>query len=228
MSVGLLIIAVGSILAAVGTALPETLVPIIAIVFTGGKAAADIGVGAILGAPFMLASLAMVMTTAEAVIFTWRGRRELVVTVNEKIMRRDLSPFLIAYALAMGAGLIHVRPLHYALAAGLLAFYSYYVCETMRSEGDLGGRHEAPCTSTGTQRCRIDRLEAQREPGAARPSPCGQTSRQSKRRAGEASRPRPPAFPRERIYLAMTRSTLDPLATTVPASGTISSTVPGG
>src|SRR5450759_4146014 len=30
------------------------------------------------------------------------------------------------------------------------------------------------------------------------------------------------------FYLAMTRSTLDPLATTVPASGTISSTVPGG
>jgi cation:H+ antiporter len=70
MSVVLLIIAVGSILAAVGTALPETLVPIIAIVFTGGKAAADIGVGALRGAPVMLASLAMVMTTAEAVIFT--------------------------------------------------------------------------------------------------------------------------------------------------------------
>jgi cation:H+ antiporter len=33
--------AVGSILAAVGTALPETLVPIIAIVFTGGQAAAS-------------------------------------------------------------------------------------------------------------------------------------------------------------------------------------------
>src|SRR5665647_2759378 len=30
------------------------------------------------------------------------------------------------------------------------------------------------------------------------------------------------------FYLAMTRSTLDPLATTVPASGTISTTVPGG
>ena len=67
--------AVGSVLAAVGTALPETLVPIIAIVFTGGKAADDIGVGAILGAPFMLSSLAMVVTAAAVVIFTWRGRR---------------------------------------------------------------------------------------------------------------------------------------------------------
>ena len=53
-------------------------------------------------------------------------------------MRRDLSHFLIAYGLAMGAGLVHVRALHYALAAGLLAFYGYYVWETMRAEGDLG------------------------------------------------------------------------------------------
>jgi cation:H+ antiporter len=130
--------AVGSILAAVGTALPETLVPIIAIVFTGGVAADDVGVGAILGAPFMLASLAMVVTAAAVVIFTWRGRRSIDVTVNEGVMRRDFSHFLIAYALAMGAGLIHVRPLHYALSVALLAFYGYYVWETMRSEGDLG------------------------------------------------------------------------------------------
>jgi len=58
--------------------------------------------------------------------------------VNEEVMRRDLSHFLIAYALAMGAGLIHVRPLHYALAAGVLAFYGYYVWGTMRGEGDPG------------------------------------------------------------------------------------------
>ncbi len=38
----------------------------------------------------------------------------------------------------MGAGLIHVRPLHYALSAALLVFYGFYVWETMRSEGDLG------------------------------------------------------------------------------------------
>jgi len=123
----------------VGTALPETLVPIIAIVFTGGQAADDVGVGAILGAPFMLASLTMVVTAAAVVIFTWQGRRELAVTANEKVMRRDLSHFLIAYSLAMGAGLIHVRALHYVLSAALVVFYGYYVWETMRAEGDLEG-----------------------------------------------------------------------------------------
>jgi cation:H+ antiporter len=131
--------AVGSVLAAVGTALPETLIPIIAIVFTGGAAADDIGIGAILGAPFMLASIAMVVTATAVVVFAWRGRRSLEVTVNEGVMRRDLSHFLIAFSLVMVAAMIHVRPLHYVLAAALLVFYGYYVWETMRSEGDLGG-----------------------------------------------------------------------------------------
>jgi cation:H+ antiporter len=130
--------AVGSILAAVGTALPETLIPIIAIVFTGTAASDDIGIGAILGAPFMLATIAMVVTAVAVVVFHWRGRRALAVTVNEVVMRRDLSHFLIAYALAMGASFVHVPALHYALAAGLLLFYAYYVYETLRSEGDLG------------------------------------------------------------------------------------------
>jgi len=40
--------AVGSVLAAVGTALPETLIPIIAIVFAGDAAGHEIGIGAIL------------------------------------------------------------------------------------------------------------------------------------------------------------------------------------
>ncbi|MEI6702860.1 MAG: sodium:calcium antiporter, partial [Deltaproteobacteria bacterium] len=46
--------AVGSIFAAVGTALPETLVPIVAILFGTPEAGHKIGVGAIIGAPFML------------------------------------------------------------------------------------------------------------------------------------------------------------------------------
>ena len=130
--------AVGSILAAVGTALPETLIPIIAILFTGTATSDDIGVGAILGAPFMLASIAMVVTAVAVVVFFWRKRRPLEVTVNEGIMRRDLSHFLVAYGLAIASTLIHVRQLHYALAAGLICFYAYYVWETLRAEGDLG------------------------------------------------------------------------------------------
>jgi len=65
--------AIGSVLAAIGTALPETMVPLIAILFGGGIAASEIGVGAILGAPFMLATLAMFVTGAG--VWLMRGRR---------------------------------------------------------------------------------------------------------------------------------------------------------
>jgi len=131
--------AVGSVLAAVGTALPETLVPIIAILFTHGVASHDIGIGAILGAPFMLSSLAMFVTGAAIIIYSLRGRRSRKVTINEKVMRRDLSHFLIAYTAAMAIGLTHLHHVKWVLSPLLLAFYGYYVYETMKSEGDLSG-----------------------------------------------------------------------------------------
>ena len=54
--------AVGSVLAAVGTALPETMIPLVAILAGGAEASHEVGIGAILGAPFMLATLAMFVT----------------------------------------------------------------------------------------------------------------------------------------------------------------------
>src|SRR6476660_1707795 len=62
--------AVGSVLAAVGTALPETLIPIIAILFATGESSAEVAVRAILGAPFMLATLAMFVT---GIAVYWAG-----------------------------------------------------------------------------------------------------------------------------------------------------------
>jgi cation:H+ antiporter len=131
--------AVGSVLAAVGTALPETLVPIIAIVLLGGEAEEDIGIGAILGAPFMLASLAMFVTATAIFVFAFFGRRTRVVTLNEPVMRRDLSYFLIAYGVAMAAGLIDVHHVKWILAPLLTVGYAFYVYRTMKDEGSLGG-----------------------------------------------------------------------------------------
>src|SRR5512138_814203 len=62
--------AVGSVLAAVGTALPETLIPIIAILFAGEDAGREIGIGAILGAPLMLSTLAMFVTGIAVFVFS--------------------------------------------------------------------------------------------------------------------------------------------------------------
>ena len=53
--------ACGSVLAAVGTAMPETIVPIVAIVMMHGESSDEIGIGGILGAPFMLSTLAFTL-----------------------------------------------------------------------------------------------------------------------------------------------------------------------
>src|SRR5438445_5849306 len=67
--------ATGSILAAFGTATPETLIPIVAIVFTNSARGDEIGVGAILGAPFMLATLVMLLIGATAYLLRARRKR---------------------------------------------------------------------------------------------------------------------------------------------------------
>jgi cation:H+ antiporter len=49
--------AVGTVLAAFGTALPESVVTFVAVVFGATPAAKDIGVGAALGGPLVLATI---------------------------------------------------------------------------------------------------------------------------------------------------------------------------
>ena len=131
--------AVGSVLAAVGTALPETVIPIIAIVFTEGAAGVEVGTGAILGAPFMLSSLALFVTGVAVLGFTATGRRTREVRINAKVLSRDLGFFLVVYVVAVAAGVFHIGWGRYLLAAGLVSAYGFFVWRTMRSEGDLGG-----------------------------------------------------------------------------------------
>ena len=131
--------AVGSVLAAVGTALPETLIPIIAILFTHSPDSKDIGIGAILGAPFMLSSLTMVVTGGAVVVFYLRGRRALDFTINEPILRRDLSFFVVAYACAMIAGALPFHHVKWILSPCLLVAYGVYVWSTVRGGGLLEG-----------------------------------------------------------------------------------------
>ena len=51
-------VAVGTVLAAVGTALPESVVTFVAVVFGSGQDSQDIGVGAAMGGPLALSTVA--------------------------------------------------------------------------------------------------------------------------------------------------------------------------
>ena len=122
--------AVGSVLAAVGTALPETMIPIIAILTGGGSAASHaVGVGAILGAPFMLSTLAMFVTGVAVIIVARRRPAGDVMPVDTVVLAHDMRYFAVAYALAIGAAFLPLEPtwLKWIVAAVLIGIYVWYV-----------------------------------------------------------------------------------------------------
>jgi len=124
--------AVGSVLAAVGTALPETVLPLIAISL-GHDTGTEIGIGAILGAPFMLATLAMFVLGVTVLLFSKTGRRSRDIRANPAVPRLDLGVFLLLFSMAVVAGLWHWKPFHYALAAVLVVAYGLYVRRHFRA-----------------------------------------------------------------------------------------------
>ncbi len=125
---------VGSVLAAVGTAMPETIIPLIAIIFLGGEAGDEIGVGAILGAPFMLATLALFVCGLSVLVFAKR-RKTRTLHINGHLIRRDLTFFLIAYSLAALAALSPPEFWWFKTALGfsLIPLYIVYVWYTVRT-----------------------------------------------------------------------------------------------
>lgn len=134
--------AVGSVLAAVGTALPETLLPLVAIL-SGHEAGEEIGIGAILGAPFMLTTLAMVVLAVALLVTGRAGRRPAELRFDRRVARQDLGTFLTLYALAVGAALLHVKAVDYTLAIVLVVAYGYYVRRHFQVDDEAEAGHEA-------------------------------------------------------------------------------------
>jgi cation:H+ antiporter len=133
--------AVGSLLAAVGTALPESMIAVVAIlepVLSGrtSEEGALIGIGAILGAPFMLATLAMFVVGVSALLFRRRRDQGTGLRVDAATIGRDVGFFLVFFATAAGVGLVEL-PMYIKVAVALvLAFgYGLYVRRTL-SSGD--------------------------------------------------------------------------------------------
>jgi cation:H+ antiporter len=119
---------IGSILAAIGTALPETIIPIIAILFSAGKGATEIGIGAIAGAPFMLGTLAFFVTGLAVIVFTLMGKRTLRMDVEVSIFSKDLIFFIGIYGVAVLTTFFHEHLIaRTGVAIGLMLAYCYYL-----------------------------------------------------------------------------------------------------
>jgi cation:H+ antiporter len=126
--------AVGSLLAAVGTAMPETLIAIVALI--GATKSEDVAVGAIVGAPFLLATLAMGLVGLTAYVYRHRRRQGIELRAHVPTLDRDLIFFLVFFALgfALGFG----APEEVRIPAGILFFLAYpiYVWRTLAAGGE--------------------------------------------------------------------------------------------
>ncbi len=128
--------AVGSILAAVGTAMPETLIAIVALL--GAKEGSeDVAVGAIVGAPFLLGTLAMGLVGLFAYLYRDRRDQGLQLNVHRPTLERDLLFFLVLFA---AAGLLAwgpPAPLRIAVGIVFILAYVLYIRLTLKGGGEV-------------------------------------------------------------------------------------------
>jgi len=133
--------AVGSLLAAVATALPESLIPIVAIV--GGESGSkDVAVGAIIGAPLLLATIAMALVGASALLYQSRRPQGLALDVHFPTLERDLAFFAGCFLLALLLGIGVPSALRIAFALVLVGAYIVYAAWTLRHSGEVEAEEE--------------------------------------------------------------------------------------
>lgn len=127
--------AVGSLLAAVGTALPETLIAIVALV--GATQSEAVAIGAIVGAPFLLATLAMGLVGLTAYGYRRRRAQGIRLRAHVPTLDRDLAFFMVFFGLALALGF--GAPESIRAPAGVVGVVSYfaYVFFTVRGAGPL-------------------------------------------------------------------------------------------
>ncbi len=131
--------AVGSVFAAVGTTLPETSIPVIAIFFGTGQERTEVGLGAILGAPFMLSTLVLPILALLLLLYARLGKRTASFKLNYREIRTDLLFFLISYGLALAFVFVPSRSAHTAVAVLLLGLYIYYMRIKFSATDEEGG-----------------------------------------------------------------------------------------
>jgi cation:H+ antiporter len=128
--------AVGSVLAAVGTAMPETLIAIVALLSVD-EGSEDVAIGAIVGAPFLLATLAMGLVGLFAYLYRDKREQGVKLEVHRPTLERDLVFFLVLFTIA---GLLAWGPpaaVRIPVGACFLVAYVFYIRLTLRGGGEV-------------------------------------------------------------------------------------------
>ena len=125
-------VAVGSLLAAFGTALPESTVTFMAVVFGRTEAERQLGVGAALGGPLVLSTVAYAIVGLALML---RGAGSTPISLSRPSpIRRDQSIFLLLFLLSLGLGLVDFLAKRW-LALGFVAAYLLYARSKTKHAG---------------------------------------------------------------------------------------------
>lgn len=130
--------ATGTILAAFGTALPESVITFVAVAFGKGDAQRELGVGAALGGPLVLSTIAYATVGATLILSGRHLQRTRIVREEFQRLSRDQTWFLAIFAVKVTVGLVafHFKPW---LGMLFLAAYALYFWKEMsRDESDEG------------------------------------------------------------------------------------------
>ena len=129
--------ATGSILAAAGTALPETILPLIAIFQVKGNNSdgIEIGTGAILGSSFLLSAFALFIS-ALAFIFFQKQKLKSPLNINFENFSRDYKFFIFAYFLAITSTFINEKNIKIIIGAFLICYWIFYAIKTISKSNE--------------------------------------------------------------------------------------------
>ena len=130
--------AVGTVLAAFGTALPESVVTFVAVVFGHDTTYRSIGIGTALGGPMVLSTLAYAMVGLMFLLYRKKLDHILLPNIAVHRLRRDQAWFMAIFILKVGLGLVAFTYKPWLGSVFLLA-YGAYVWGEMRQqrEGDV-------------------------------------------------------------------------------------------
>jgi cation:H+ antiporter len=133
--------ATGSVLAAFGTALPESVVTFVAVVFGAGPAQKELGVGAAIGGPLVLATVAYAIVGMTFIVTKDKQECRLFSRAATKRLISDQKWFLWVFVFKIALGLIAfaIKPW---LGALFLLAYAFYVRQELRDGGEVGSKEE--------------------------------------------------------------------------------------
>jgi cation:H+ antiporter len=132
--------ATGTILAAFGTALPESVVTFVAVVFGKTPAQKEIGIGAALGGPLVLGTIAYAVV-GWTLLASRPRRRSTLLSVDHQHLSRDQGWFLVIFGGKVALGLVAFAIKPWCGLVFLAAYGAYFWKETRshrdESEGAL-------------------------------------------------------------------------------------------